>query len=1258
MYLKTLTLRGFKSFASATRLSFEPGITCVVGPNGSGKSNVVDALAWVMGEQGAKSLRGGKMEDVIFAGTKTRPPLGRAEVKLTIDNSDGALPIDYTEVTISRTLFQGGGSEYAINGSACRLLDIQDLLSDSGLGREMHVIVGQGHLDDVLTASPEERRGFIEEAAGVLKHRKRKERALRKLDSTAANLTRLQDLTAEIRRQLGPLAKQADVARRAHSIQATVRDAGARILADDIAQLEASLAAEAADETALNERRDSLRQTLGAAGQRLAGIEAEAATALPVLSQVADTYFRLSSLLERTRGTRKQAAERARLLGQGEFHLPSAGVGGAGSVAGLEALVEKLGQDKQGLEERVARADAARADAESAAAQADQAFRAAEERYTAALRARADQREALATLTGRVATARSRVEGRLTEITHLTEQVEAAAAARAKAEEEFTALEQQIAGVEDAETALNHAHRRATEALDRSKADLASLAEEQSQARSALAAAGATRDALELALAAKDGSAALAERQETLGPLSALWRVEPGFERAVGAALGPAAQALAVSGLGAAVDALRLARDQDLGQAALVIAALETDGRELPGGARRRAGGADPPGRPVDAGASERGDGAAKPGDDRVSATASRNTARPGPVDQSADGADGPAAPAGRWALGLVGPADGLDERATRAAADLAARLLGQTVVTDHLADARAVVADEPGLTAVTLDGDLLSGAFARGGAGAAPSPVELASAKAEAEATMAEATATLERLAFKLKSAQDQVAQAEQALAESAQELSHSDAKHAAVADRLGHLAATVGTQRDIGAKASDRLAEAETQLAADQAALAAASADLDAARDPAAGGAAATGSGDGQLDPNSEPDPAERDRLSEEAQTARQALADATLEAREARGLLDGIVQRIAATRRAAEKEREAEAKAQVLAERRAAQADVARGVEAACGELETLVSRAAQAAGVERDRAEAARAEREAEAAKLRGELEAARSELAEITSEVHRDELAKAAGQAKLDALAGRALEDLGLTARELVEEFGPDKPVPNPADPEAEPQPYVREEQVKRLRRAERELSALGRVNPLALEEFAALEERHKFLTAGLDDIKRSRADLMRVIREIDERVEQIFADAYRDTAEAFTQVFSRLFPGGEGRLVATAPEDWLETGVDIEARPAGKAVKRLSLLSGGERSLVAVAFTLAIFMARPSPFYVMDEVEAALDDVNLGRLLAIISELREKSQVLMVTHQKRSMEIADALYGVTMRDDGVSTVISQRLPRD
>ncbi len=303
MHLKALTLRGFKSFASATTLRFEPGITCVVGPNGSGKSNVVDALSWVMGEQGAKSLRGGKMEDVIFAGTTGRPPLGRAEVSLTIDNSDGALPIEYSEVTITRIMFRNGGSEYQINGDTCRLLDIQELLSDSGIGREMHVIVGQGQLDSVLHADPMGRRAFIEEAAGVLKHRKRKEKALRKLDAMQANLARVQDLTDELRRQLKPLGRQAAVARRAAVIQADLRDARLRLLADDLVTLREALQAEIADEAALKQRKEAAEAELKKALQREGLLEDEVRRLTPRLQNAQQTWYELSQLAERVRGT-------------------------------------------------------------------------------------------------------------------------------------------------------------------------------------------------------------------------------------------------------------------------------------------------------------------------------------------------------------------------------------------------------------------------------------------------------------------------------------------------------------------------------------------------------------------------------------------------------------------------------------------------------------------------------------------------------------------------------------------------------------------------------------------------------------------------------------------------------------------------------------------------------------------------------------------------------------------------------------------
>ena len=314
MYLKSLTLRGFKSFASATSLRLEPGITCVVGPNGSGKSNIVDALSWVMGEQGVKSLRGGKMEDVVFAGTTSRAPLGRAEVTLTIDNSDGALPIEYAEVTISRLMFRSGQSEYAINGDHCRLLDVQELLSDSGMGREMHVIVGQGQLDDILHAGPEARRALIEEAAGVLKHRRRKEKALRKLEAMQANLTRLVDLTAELSRRLKPLGRQAEMARKAAVIQAELRDARLRLLADDYVTLAAELQRDEADEAAAVARRTALEQELAQARRQETSLDQAAQQAAATLARAQETWFALSSLAERLRSTQHLAAQRHSLL--------------------------------------------------------------------------------------------------------------------------------------------------------------------------------------------------------------------------------------------------------------------------------------------------------------------------------------------------------------------------------------------------------------------------------------------------------------------------------------------------------------------------------------------------------------------------------------------------------------------------------------------------------------------------------------------------------------------------------------------------------------------------------------------------------------------------------------------------------------------------------------------------------------------------------------------------------------------------------
>ncbi|WP_344123263.1 chromosome segregation SMC family protein, partial [Kocuria aegyptia] len=570
MHLKTLTVRGFKSFASATTFEFEPGVTAVVGPNGSGKSNVVDALAWVMGEQGAKSLRGGKMEDVIFAGTAGRAPLGRAHVSLTIDNTDGALPIEYSEVTISRTLFRSGGSEYAINGRPCRLLDIQELLSDSGLGREMHVIVGQGQLDRILQATPEERRGFVEEAAGVLKHRRRKERTLRKLEAMQANLDRLEDLTAEIRRQLTPLGRQARTARRAQRIQHDVRDARARLLADDLVQARTSLAVDEDVERRLRAERAEAEQALDAGRARQADVETRAAEATPALNAARETWYQLTAVHERYRSLASLAAERRRLLGStAEPAEP------ARDPDRLDAQAARTREEQHRLLEQVEHAVDALAEAIQEREDAEAAARDQDGVVTGLLRAAADRREGTARLTGAVAAARSRVEAAENELSRLHTTHADAGRRRVQAGTEADSL---ALAAQDAAGAAEQARARHEEHAEAAARTRAAAREAEAAAQELLRAHDAQRaraETLRAALRQPDGSAAVLERHPgaVLGAVVDLLDVEPGWERAVTAAMGPFAEALAVRSHGAAVSVFESLRADGVGRVHLLVAA-------------------------------------------------------------------------------------------------------------------------------------------------------------------------------------------------------------------------------------------------------------------------------------------------------------------------------------------------------------------------------------------------------------------------------------------------------------------------------------------------------------------------------------------------------------------------------------------------------------------------------------------------------------------------------------------------------------
>ncbi|GAA0955186.1 chromosome segregation protein SMC [Actinocorallia libanotica] len=1206
MYLKNLTLRGFKSFASSTTLRFEPGITCVVGPNGSGKSNVVDALAWVMGEQGAKSLRGGKMEDVIFAGTANRAPLGRAEVLLTIDNSDGALPIDYSEVTISRLMFRSGSSEYAINGDPCRLLDVQELLSDSGIGREMHVIIGQGQLDQVLNAGPEGRRAIVEEAAGVLKHRKRKEKALRKLSAMEANLTRVQDLTTELRRQLKPLGRQAEIARRAAVIQAELRDARLRLLADDLVTLRGRLEREAADEETVRRRRAEVEKALAVAQAREEELDAESAAAAPVLAAAQETWFRLSSLKERLRGVADLAAERHR----------NAADSGAGERFGrdpeeLEIEAEEVRAQEEVLAERLEDARERLEEAVSQRAGAESALAVEDRRLQQLAKAAAERRDALAARRGRLESLRSRLQaaeaeiGRLTEAQRSAEDRARAALAEAEAfQTQAAAYRQLLEDLELAEEALAAAKERvgrARAAVEEPQRALKSAREQVVAARSAdqraqkeLTALQARIEALELSLgSAADGGEALegSGLAGVLGTLAAELAVRPGALAEIAAALGALTEAVSVASLDTAAAALAFLAEHKAA-AGLVIG-----------------GGREPQAR------SARTDGSV-------------------------------------WAVELVTVPAHLRAAITA--------LLEGVVVVDDLERAREIVRAEPELRAVTGDGQVLGAHWARGGGAGGQGLLQmratleeareaLVRAGEEAELTDAaleaageaeeDAQSLLEAAQAGVNQAQSAVGQAQTELDRVRARLREADAAAAQEARQEARLQAAAQAAR----QEAERLARSVDDAGAHRDRDAEALAELQERYEAEAA-----------AEPEDEPDTEIRDELAEQVGELRSLEMDARLAVRTAEERVNAISGKADALEKQAEAERRERAQAVERRRRRERQARVAQAVRQGAALALERIERSLAVAVAEREEAELRRADREEELKVVRGQVREYGTQLERLVNVVHGSEVARAEQRLRLEQLETRALEEYGMEVAGLVAEYGPDQPVP-PQDPEGSPEPFDRAVQEKRARAAERQMTQLGKVNPLALEEFAALEERHAFLTAQLEDLKKTRKDLFDIVKDVDRRVQEVFAAAYADTAEHFSGIFGRLFPGGEGSLSLTDPEDLLATGIEVAARPPGKKVKRLSLLSGGERSLVAVAFLVAVFKARPSPFYVLDEVEAALDDTNTQRLIKVFEELRESSQLIIITHQKRTMEGADALYGVSMRGDGVSQVISQRL---
>ncbi|MBC6795593.1 chromosome segregation protein SMC [Corynebacterium sp. LK28] len=1156
MHLKSLTLKGFKSFASATTLKLEPGICAVVGPNGSGKSNVVDALAWVMGEQGAKTLRGGKMEDVIFAGTGDRKPLGRAEVTLTIDNSDGKLPIEYSEVSITRRMFRDGASEYEINGAKARLMDIQELLSDSGIGREMHVIVGQGRLSQILESRPEERRAFIEEAAGVLKHRRRKEKAQRKLVNMQANLDRLHDLTDELHKQLGPLARQAEAAQKASAVQATIRSTRVQLAAHKVKQLSEELSDSTRRSEMLAEQRAELQAELEEHSETLAVTEEELRTALEEAEAAKNLWYRLSAVQEKNSATLRIASDRAEQAQVAEWSGPD--------PQELLERAERAAEEQAELEENVEiAADKLETIAEQVA-EAEEAAHAAEQEHFAQVRAIADRREGVVRLLAQHEAAATQRDNAAAEVERLqdnaAEQQETLDGLLEDITEAEEALRETEASGSDLEETRAQADREAAGAEERAE----QLRAEQLQLERDIATAEATIAAWQDRLTPTDGAAVVVRAADKAGiatrRLAEQLHIHDGWGAAAAAVLGDAASSGIVAPLS---DAL--------------ISAL-TDARE------GRAVLLDPTAPEGDASATFRLD-----------------------TDVSA----------GNWLLDLMDvPADLLRPLTA---------LLVDVVAVDSAAEARKVVAADPRLRAVTKDGSVYGAGWVASGSGGT-TPVELADRIAAETEGVTKKKKELGDLQAALSGALDAASDLRTAAAAARAAEQEQRALRDAAAKRLGALQ----KQGDAAQRQLER-STAEQQSAEQR--LAKATEELDELADRVARV--------DDEDHTTEPSSAERDAAALHLSQVKAMEMEARLAQRTAEERAQSTRGKAENLRRQARAEEAARKHHQQQQARRAAAREMATCVREQSQRIADRIADALATAEANRSQTEHAHKQWQTTMAQQRDKVSALTAQLGRMNDNAHTAELARTQAQVKIEQAVAGAMEQLGLTAEQLLAEELPEDF--DAAATKAE------------LKKAEKALNSLGKVNPLALEEFKALEERYNFLAQQLDDVERARNDLHEVIADVDATILQLFTEAWEDVEVAFPHVFSTLFPGGAGRLVLTDPDDMLTTGIEVEARPPGKKVKRLSLLSGGEKSLTALAMLVAIFKARPSPFYVMDEVEAALDDVNLRRLIALFEELRKDSQLIVITHQKPTMDVANVLYGVTMRGDGVTRVISQRM---
>ncbi len=1167
MFLKSLSLKGFKSFADPAVLEFEPGVTVVVGPNGSGKSNVVDAVAWVLGAQGPRTVRSAKMEDVIFMGTANRPALGRAEVSLTIDNTSGKLSADLAEVTITRTLFRSGDSEYSINGAPCRLLDIQELLSDTGVGRQQHVIISQGHLDAILEARPEDRRSVIEEAAGVLKFRRRRERSERRLATTEENLERLFDLVREVKRQIRPLERQAAAARSYTGLADELRAVRLYVAGSELEALDRRHADGLRHQEEQRAKEGRLTAALGA-------LDADSERTADELSAERESDLtaalgRTEGMVERARGLSGVLRERQRSLARALDAAADADVvstleaEGARLTEELQAAVQEatdLAPEQDGL--LTAESTLATELEEHLASRGDGSeLRLAEEAVTVAR--------------GQLASLEHALERDRRTLDQLIARQAAAERRASLLEGEDHELGERLAETEQSRHQLQAARAEAEAAHQQATRRLEVAEEALRQAEQEHARSQARADALERALDEARGAAGaelLAGVDGVVGTLLDLVEVDGGWEEAFEAAAGASLAAVVVSGSEPARAALSRLRQG--GATGAVLALTESASRR-----------------------SELAGPAVPEGTESL-----RTHVRP--------------RAGGRHYPGLDGVLDTL--------------LHGSCCVTRGWSEAIDLALARPDLVVVTRDGDRFSptGWRVRAGAGVVTAAV-VDEARERADVARGEAgRAAEERTAARADVESTREAATESVRADDRNEVAHQAARvgHQRVSGDRDLLATELEEIRRNRAELDDRIGRDAARVAE----LVAGMPVLEQERVLAAERVAAARD--------------ERRRI--EGRIAEAAAARNEWEVRTA-----GLVER---RRVLAERLQEVERRLTGHAEERQQAAERRTRLEADATAVERLLGVVAEAqAGLDsllsalRDRhrrqLEAVRAGG-ARLEELRRQRSVNEHELAATRSRLQKAELDLVEATIRRESVVETLRRELGCGPEDARGATVPE--LPDGVDP------------ATRAEQLESELAAIGPVNPLAMEELSELGERHQFLESQVEDVRKAQRELRQVIRTLDEEIMHVFDSAFADVNEHFSNLITSLFPGGTGRLSLTDPENLLDTGVEVEVRPAGRNVRRLSLLSGGERSLVAMAYLFAVFRSRPSPFYLMDEVEAALDDVNLMRFLALVNEFREEAQLIIVSHQKRTMEAADALYGVTMAPGGSSKVVSQKVPRD